>query len=174
MFFIKNGKLMMYDIEKEYKDYLRKYDEKVSLKENRKFYGVLVSNGKVDYYVPFTSKVEKRTSSKLTINVKDKNQVIAKLLLNNMIPVNMENAKLVDVEKEIYKDYYNKEISYLHNQKIKDEMIRKINNMYSVLENETAQDYPFFKKLCCDFKLLEEKCKEWRKNLTFYVKYGKI
>lgn len=43
MFEIKNGKLMMYDINKEYKDYLRKYDPKVSLKESRKFYGLLYS-----------------------------------------------------------------------------------------------------------------------------------
>ena len=72
MFFIKNGKLMMYDIEKEYKDYLRKYDEKVSLKENRKFYGVLVSNGKVDYYVPLQVKLKKGQVRNLRLMLKIK------------------------------------------------------------------------------------------------------
>lgn len=167
MFEVKNGKLMMYDISNEYKDYLRKYDSKVSLKESRKFYGILVTKDDVDYYIPFTSKVDKKTSSKLTVNIKEKNEIIAKLLLNNMIPVNMENAKIVDIEKEIYKDYYNKEISYLRTVKAQSEILKKITNMYQVLQNKESKDYEFFKKLCCDFKLLEEKCKKWKeKNLA--------
>ena len=155
---------MMYDIEKEYKDYLRKYDKRVSLKENRKFYGILVTRDKIDYYVPFTSKVNKHTSSKLTINIKEKNQTIAKLLLNNMIPVNIEDAKMVAIEKEQYRDYYNKEISYLRTPKLEEEIIRKISTMYQILEDEENLDYEFFQKVCCNFKLLEEKCKEWKKQ----------
>ena len=90
---IKNGKLIMYDISEDYKQYLRQYDNKVSEKESRKFYGILISKDNTDYYIPFTSKIEKKTNSKLTVTVKDTNNcVIAKLLLNNMIPVN-EKAK---------------------------------------------------------------------------------
>lgn len=71
MFKIENEKLMMYDISDEYRKYLSKYDSKVSKKENRKFYGILVSNENMDYYIPFTSKTNKNTSSKLTINIRD-------------------------------------------------------------------------------------------------------
>lgn len=121
----------------------------------------------MDYYIPFTSRVDKHTSAKLTVNIREKNQIIAKLLLNNMIPVNMENACIVDIEKEVYKDYYNKEISYLRTARVQSEILKKITNMYQVLENEDSGDYAFFKKLCCDFKLLEEKCREWKeKNLA--------
>lgn len=111
---IKNGKLIMYDISEDYKQYLRQYDNKVSEKESRKFYGILISKDNTDYYIPFTSKIEKKTNSKLTVTVKDTNNcVIAKLLLNNMIPVNEKDSFIVDVEKSKYKDYFNKEIAYL-------------------------------------------------------------
>ena len=121
----------------------------------------------MDYYIPFTSRVDKHTSVKLTVNIREKNQIIAKLLLNNMIPVKMETACIVEIEKEVYKDYYNKEISYLRTVRAQSEILKKITNMYQVLENEDSGDYAFFKKLCCDFKLLEEKCRKWKeKNLA--------
>ena len=40
MFIIKDGQLKMYDISEKYKNYLRKFDSKVSQKEERKFYGI--------------------------------------------------------------------------------------------------------------------------------------
>lgn len=164
MFKIKNEKLMMYDISDEYRKYLSKYDSKVSKKENRKFYGILVSNGNMDYYIPFTSKINKNTSTKLTINIKDTNKkIIAKLLLNNMIPVNMKDADIVDINNSKYKTYYINEIRYLHNKKVREELIRKLNYMFDVLEDNNHYDYNFFKEVCCNFKVLEEKCLKYIK-----------
>lgn len=164
MFKIKNEKLMMYDISDEYRKYLSKYDSKVSKKENRKFYGILVSNENMDYYIPFTSKINKNTSTKLTINIKDTNKkIIAKLLLNNMIPVKMKDAHIVDVNNSKYKTYYINEIRYLHNKKVREGLIRKLNYMFDVLEDNNHYDYNFFKEVCCNFKLLEEKCLKYIK-----------
>lgn len=165
MFKIKNEKLMMYDISDNYRKYLSKYDSRVSKKENRKFYGILVSNEKMDYYIPFTSKTNKNTSTKLTINIKDgSKEIIAKLLLNNMIPVNIKDAHIVDINNSKYKTYYINEIRYLHNEKVIEELIRKLNYIFNVLENENHYDYDFFKEVCCNFKLLEEKCLEYTKK----------
>lgn len=161
---IKNGKLKMYDISDEYKKYLSKFDSKVSLKESRKFYGILITKENVDYYIPFTSKVHKKTNSKLTINIKRQNKVIAKLLLNNMIPVNIEDAHSANIENSKYKTYYMNEIRYLRSKNIQKEIIRKVDNILKVLEDKEHQDYLFFKEICCDFKLLEEKCKEYSKK----------
>lgn len=36
--------------------------------------------------------------------------------------------------------------------------------MFKVLNDEKHYDYLFFKQVCCDFKLLEEKCKEYNKK----------
>lgn len=164
MFKIKNEKLMMYDVSDEYRKYLSKYDSKVSKKENRKFYGILVSNENMDYYIPFTSKINKNTSTKLTINIKDTNKkIIAKLLLNNIIPVNMKDAHIVDINNSKHKTYYINEIRYLHNKKVREELIRKLNYMFDVLEDNNHYDFNFFKEVCCNFKLLEEKCLEYTK-----------
>lgn len=162
---IKNGQLIMYDISEEYKDYLRTFDSKVSEKENRKFYGILIVKDNIDYYIPFTSKVDKKTSSKLTINIKSKNdEIIAKLLLNNMIPVNEKDSRIVDVSNSKYKDYFNNEISYLRKENVIQELLKKAENIFSVLDNPNHIDYKFFKSLCCDFKLLEQKCIEYNKK----------
>ena len=162
---IKNGKLLMYDISENYKKYLRKFDNRVSMKENRKFYGILITKDNFDYYIPFTSKIDKRTSSKLTVNVKDtNNRVISKLLLNNMIPVNEKDAIVVDIKNSKYKDYFNREIIYLRKEKVIKELLRKVDNIFKVLENPSSIDYIFFKRLCCDFKMLEEKC------IKFHIK----
>lgn len=164
---IKNGKLKMYDISNEYKKYLSQFDRKVSLKENRKFYGILVKKEEKNYYIPFTSKINKKTNPKLTITIKNRNEIIAKLLLNNMIPVNMEDTSVVDIVNSQYKTYYMNEIRYLHSKQIENEIIKKINNIFGVLEDEQHYDYLFFKRLCCNFVLLEKKCEEYhQKNLA--------
>ena len=96
---IKNGHLMVYEVDSKYRKYLEKYDNRVSQKDSRKFYGILIKKDKFEYCIPFTSKVKHR-NSKLTINIRNKKKIIAQLLLNNMIPINENNIKLVDVEKE--------------------------------------------------------------------------
>ena len=72
----------------------------------------------------------KHRNLKLTINIKNKNKVIAQLLLNNMIPVNKENLKLVDIDKERYIDYLKSEIIYLKNEKVINEIVKKVQNMF--------------------------------------------
>lgn len=164
---IKDEKLKMYDISNEYKKYLLQFDGKVSLKENRKFYGILIKKENKDYYIPFTSKIDKKTNPKLTVNIKNKNKIIAKLLLNNMIPVNIEDAYIVDIMNSKYKTYYMNEIRYLRSKKVENEIVSKVTHIFQTLEDKQHYDYLFFKRLCCNFALLEEKCKEYhQKNLA--------
>ena len=164
---IKDNKLKMYDISNEYKKYLSKFDAKVSLKDNRKFYGILINKNGIDYYIPLTSKIHKKTNSKLTINIKNENKTIAKLLLNNMIPVNIKDAHVANINNLKYKTYYMSEIRYLRSKNIQKEIIKKVNNIFEVLENMKHSDYLFFKELCCNFKLLEQKCIEYNaKNVA--------
>lgn len=39
---IKNGHLMIYEVNCEYRKYLEQFETKVSQKDNRKFYGILI------------------------------------------------------------------------------------------------------------------------------------
>ena len=152
---VKNGHLMVYEVNYEYRKYLEQFEKKVSQKDNRKFYGILIKKDKYEYCIPFTSKVKHR-NSKLTINIKNKNKIIAQLLLNNMIPIKENQIKLVDIENEKYSDYLKSEIIYLSNRKVINEIVNKTSNIFCVLSNNKSIDYEFFKELCCDFNKLEE------------------
>lgn len=166
MFEIKNGQLIMYDVSEEYRNYLRKFDNRVSKKENRKFYGIMVSNNKVDYYIPFTSQVNKNTNAQVTVNIKQDDKIIAKLLINNMIPVNEKDVHIVDIKKEKFKDYYDAEIAYLRTDDVVNEIIYKVNNAFDIISKNkkvNSKKYNFFQKVCCDYPLLEEKCKEYNR-----------
>ena len=93
---IKDNKLKMYDISNEYKKYLSKFDAKVSLKDNRKFYGILINKKGIDYYIPLTSKIHKKTTSKLTINIKNFKELCCnfKLLEQKCREYNAKNVAL--------------------------------------------------------------------------------
>ena len=131
---IKEGKFSVYEIDPMYLEYLSKYDKNVRKKSNRKYYGILITKEKTDYCIPFTSKVKKR-NPKLTINIKNKKEVIAQLTINNMIPV------IDDVVQEI---------------------LNKAEKVLNVLNDKNNIDFDFFKVVCCKFKLLEMKSNEWK------------
>ena len=160
---IKNGNFKIYKINKDYLEYLSKLDKNVRQKYQRKYYGILVTRGNIDYCIPFTSKIKKR-NSKLTIDIIDNNKIIAQLTLNNMIPVNSKVIELLDISKEKYKDYLNKEIRYLRNNKVKKKILEKSDNLFYVLNNSKHIDYEFFKHLCPNYKLLEKEAIKWLDN----------
>ena len=160
---IKNSHLMVYEVDGKFRRYLEKYDNKVSQKDNRKFYGIIIKKDKYEYCIPFTS-IVKRRNSKLTINIKNKDKTIAQLLLNNMIPVLEENIKLVDIENEKYADYIKSEIIYLNNKKVINEIISKVSNVFEVIYNKQNIDYDFFKSLRCNFSKLEKIYMKYNKN----------
>ncbi len=164
---IKNGHLKVYEVSGNYRKYLEKFESKVSQKDNRKFYGILIKKDKYEYCIPFTSKVKHR-NSKLTINIKNKRKVIAQLLLNNMIPIIDSEINLVDVEKEKYSDYLKNEIIYLSNKNVINEIISKTENIFEVLENKRGYDYDFFKSICCDFDKLEKVYLDYNKKPNIF------
>lgn len=158
---IKNGHLLIYEVDSSYRKYLEQFENKVSQKEGRKFYGIIIKKDEHEYCIPFTSKVKKR-NSKLTINIKNKSKTIAQLLLNNMIPITEQYIRLVEIEKEKYIDYLKSEIIYLNNKNVTKEIITKALNMFKVLEDNENIDYNFFKGICCDFEKLEDIYKNYK------------
>jgi len=132
-------------------------------KELRPFIGILFQIDTCEYFAPLSSPKPKHKKMKNTVDFfKIKDGELGAVNFNNMIPVNEKDSFIVDVEKSKYKDYFNKEIAYLRKQSVIQEILRKVDNIFKVLENSNNPDYNFFKKLCCDFKLLEEKCKEYK------------
>ena len=66
--------------------------------------------------------------------------------------------------QKIQREYLHDEIIYLRNKKVIQEILKKTEHVFKVLENKNDRDYSFFKKVCSDFKLLEQKCIEYSKN----------
>lgn len=163
---IKNGKLMLYTVEKNYLNFLSEIDKNVRQKDNRKYYGIIITNNSIDYCIPFTCKIKKR-SSKLTVNIRDeKNEkIIAQLTLNNMIPVHTSLVKLIDVDADTDKDYLISELRFLRKPDVVKSILEKAQNIFDVLADNNHCDYSFFKKLCGDFDILEQKCSEWLANI---------
>lgn len=161
---IKNGELMVYKVNKDYLNYLSKIDKNVRQKDERKYYGIIVTNNNRDYCIPFTCKIKKR-NKKLTINIKEdaEEKIIAQLTLNNMIPVDCEMIELVDVDSDKDRDYLSKELRYLRKKEVKKSIIDKTENMLNVLSNKNHPDYEFFKSLCGNFEILEKECDNWVK-----------
>ena len=157
----KEGKFSVYEIDPMYLEYLSKYDKNVRKKSNRKYYGVLITKEKTDYCIPFTSKVKKK-NPKLTINIKNKKEVIAQLTINNMIPVIDDVVHKVNIKNDKSKYYLYRELYFLRKYDVIQEILNKAEKVLNVLNDKNNIDFDFFKVVCGNFKLLEMKSNEWK------------
>lgn len=158
---IKNEKLKVYKVNADYLNYLSQFDENVRKKSDRKYYGILVTKNNIDYCIPFTCQIKKR-NHKLTMNIKNEGKIIAQLTINNMIPVNDEVIEIVDIAKDKDKYYLYAELEYLKQRKVINTLLMRADNVIKVMSNRSGKDYCFFRKLCCNYSLLEEKCRQWQ------------
>ena len=159
-----NKRLKLVIIDKNYCDYLRKYDNKVPYnfdkKQNRPFVGVLFSIGQIKYFAPLASPKPKHLIVKDTIDfLKIDGGTLGAINFNNMIPVTSKNVTLLDIKKQDIK--YQKLLSsqlYWLNRNI-DLIYMHSKFLYDSYINKTVPKY--ITKRCCNFKLLEEKCIEY-------------
>ena len=135
---IKEGKFSVYEIDPMYLEYLSKYDKNVRKKSNRKYYGILITKEKTDYCIPFTSKVKKR-NPKLTINIKNKKEVIAQLTINNMIPVIDDVVHKVNIKNDKSKYYLYRELYFLRKYDVIQEIL-----LFSFIKNIIYQEKLYF------------------------------
>ena len=133
---------------------------------------MLISDKDVDYCVPLTCQIKER-NKKLTVNIKDKERTIAQLTINNMIPVKESVINIVDISNDKDKNYLNKEVAFLRKENNMVNLLKKAQYIQEVLFNPKSYDYNFFKKLCGNFELLEDKCIEYDrvKNIIEKLSY---
>lgn len=169
---LKNGQLIIYEVKKDYLEYLSRYDNNVRKKSDRRYTGILISDKDVDYCIPLTCQVKER-NKKLTVNIKDKERTIAQLTINNMIPVKESVINIVDISNDKDKNYLNKEVAFLRKENNMVNLLKKAQYIQDVLFNPKSYDYNFFKKLCGNFELLEDKCIEYDrvKNIIEKLSY---
>ena len=158
------NKILFYKIDKNYLDYLRKYDCKVPEIEKtglnpKPYCGVILEINDIMYFVPVSS-FNKKQITNFVIKDSSNNKSIASLRFSFMIPITKINFPkiftYVDfelIEDRKYADLLEKEYRYCkENQK---DIIDSAHDIYDKVVNGNE----FFCKICCDFSLLEKKAK---------------
>lgn len=167
-------------IDPKYISFLLQYDNKVPYneiilrKENRPFLGALFNINNKSYYAPLSSSKNKflqlhRKYKKEKINsidmffIEDKNEKLLSVInFNNMIPVAQNSIIEFDIRKDKNLNLLEKEIEFCNNFKNKKQIKEQAIKVYNIVKNHTNER---IEKRCCNFKLLEEKCKEYEELL---------
>ncbi len=179
-------KLIFYNVSDDYINYLRKYgDEKVLFNKpedrTRPYVGFVLKINDMDYLVPLSSKIRKTnevttvipntfTETQKIQNEKEKKfpDKIATIKFNCMIPIFPDVIKKIDLEEiakdedgENYKNLLIKEIIFCSDNR--DKIIKKAEKTYKIF-NENKPYMRGIVESCCNFKVLEQKCKEYQLN----------
>ena len=84
-----------------------------------------------------------------------------------MIPVPQESVYLLDMKSKSYgyKRLLSEQYSYINKPENKTKIIEKAEKIYNIVSNNSKSKMAkFYKELSCNFKLLEEKSKEYKKE----------
>ena len=164
-------KFKIVKVNSEYCDYLREFDNKVSYnagsKDLRPFIGVLFMVGKCEYFAPLSSPKPKHKTLKNTLDlIKIADGEYGVINFNNMIPVTSNNYKEFDLNKSSEDKNEMRRIRLLRNQ------LRWLTSNKKIINSKSKLLYDLYKtnklpknvrERCCNFPLLEEKCKEYNK-----------
>lgn len=168
-----------YLVEKEYVNYLHSFDERVEnieYKDRMKPYiGIILEINDFKYYVPVSSAKEKYYKMKNGIDlykIENNDRILGVLNINNMIPIKEEVIKRLNYKYiEQYRKFANKEDrdKYI---KLLSKELKMINSEYQKITNSAYELYNYViinphssvAKRSCNFKLLEEVAKRYRRN----------
>ena len=170
---LKMGKLNFYIIDDNYIRYLSKFDKHIAYNKNEKrpYIGVILVVEEHYYFAPLFSPKQKHKTYKdnLTffkiVNDKTKND-LGIIRFSDMIPVPQDCVYLLDIKNKSYgyKRLLSEQYSYINKPEHKQKIMDKATRIYNIVTgNKKSKVSKFYKVLSCDFKLLEEKCVEYRK-----------
>ena len=157
--------IKIYYIDDEYIDYLREFDTKVPYNKNRTrpYVGIVYTYQNNNYFAPLSSPKEKhlKMSDKAIDIYKIANGTLGIININNMLPTPIEclTEALPTITDEIYKTLLKKQITYINDNK--NDLLSKV-NQFQLRYRKGFLPKGVLER-CCDFQLLEEKCKEWEK-----------
>ncbi len=163
-------KLKLYRVNIDYIKYLYEFDNKVQYNPNREddytarrpYLGIVLTINELNYFVALEHpRIQHQEMKNNPFIFKIHNGKYGILGFNNMIPITEENLVNFDINQENEK-YRQILISQYHfcNKHIK-EILEKANTTYN---RRIEGKNKFLNKVCCDFKLLEEKCREYKNN----------
>lgn len=160
--------MRFYHIDDGYITYIRKFDSKVPENKNQKrpYVGIVLNIAGNDYYAPLSSPKNKHIHMSNGKDFRKINQgIYGAINFNNMVPVPLWAASEINfasIEDEKYRRLLQNQYRYIKQDWKNIE--ETANNLYVMCKNDEAllTDYDKqVKQRCCNFKLLEEKCKEY-------------
>lgn len=173
-------KLNLYSISDNYIKYLRQFDDKIyDNKEEirtheRKYLGIVLTVNEFNYYIPMSSPkksdyidIDKkiiRNDTKTIIRIHEGGRLYGTLRISNMIPVPITELEpyMISGETDLkYKEVILGELRYINNNSNK--IIKYAKTVYNQKIKNINIGYI---KNTVNFKLLEEKLKEWNKRIT--------
>ncbi|MDD3187225.1 MAG: type III toxin-antitoxin system ToxN/AbiQ family toxin [Bacilli bacterium] len=163
-------KLIIVRVSSDYCDFLRQFDNKVAFNMNKKelrpFIGILFIVNNFEYFAPLSSPKIKHLKMKNTIDfIRIKEGKLGAVNFNNMIPVTSNNYTLVELSQKKSLTYSESRYRYMLEYQLNwlNEHIDQIHNKSFNLYSKYVDDklLPAIRNRCCNFILLEEKCKEY-------------
>lgn len=164
-------KLRIVKVDSNYCDYLRNFDDKVPFnagsKDLRPFIGILFTVNECEYFAPLSSPKPKHQNLKNTLDLfKINNGIYGVVNFNNMIPVTSNNYTEFDLNKHISDKNEKFRIALITNQLRwltlnKKEINSKSKLLYNLYKQNKLPEN--VKNRCCNYPLLEEKCREYNK-----------
>lgn len=162
-------KLNFYKVNEEYVKYLSQFDNRISKsydeKSKRPFIGIVLNVEGILYFAPFTSPKKKHLTMKNTIDfLKIDDGRLGAINFNNMIPIPIDECIKIDVENEkneTYKTLLYKQINWCNKKENITIILNKAKKIYEKNLNKKLPQRIIDR--CCDFKLLEQKSKKYKK-----------
>lgn len=175
---LENNEFILVRVEEDYIEYLRNFDNKVQInsskydKDNKPFLGVLFKINGLEYFSPISS--NKKSKLQIMFNTyietnkkpidmffiedlkKSERTLLSILNINNMIPVPKEAIIYFDITNDKDFSLLRKEIDYC--KRNKEHIIKSAIRIYKAVRNHT---WDSLEKRCCNYTLLEEKCKDY-------------
>ena len=172
-------KLKWYIVDKEYVSLLKEFDNNVAnidySNRFKPYLRIIITINEINYYVPISSVKEKHYKMNEDIDfikISENDRILGVLNLNNMIPIDndsVKNLKYSEIEKYInfktnkekslYISLLNMELELINSR------IEKIKaNAFKLYNEKTNRTNSKISKRCCDFKVLEEKCRKYKRD----------
>ena len=173
---VKLGKLNFYIIDDEYISYLSEFEKHIAYNKNEKrpYIGVIIIVDEHYYFAPLFSPKPKHKKYKdnysffrIVSKTKDDLGIIR---FSDMIPVPQECVYLLDTTSKSYgyKRLLAEQYSYINQPQNKEKIIEKAEKIYELVtkENTKSKTALFYKQISCNFKMLEEKCLQYKNKLN--------
>lgn len=163
-------KLEFYTVSEEYVEYLSRYDKHIAYNklEKRPYIGVVLEVRNKHYFAPMFSPKNKHKSYKENFTFfrmwSNNKKSLGVIRFSDMIPVPLECVQKFDIDTKRYgyKRLIEEQYSYINISSNVIKIKEKASSLYDmVVSDENSNKTRFYKKLSCNFKVLEEKCKEY-------------